>query len=611
MNKLRKHLEPVHQWYRGFIPRALMTQRFINFVASSYDLAYEVAKGPKLLFSSTVESACTDGKTIWLPTFYLEEDFYDMLQVPFELMPVAATALVNGSQLHEALHVKLSTCNMKEWLDTSNDAKSIAQDYEGLMLLCMNLVEDLHIEQVGRADFHTLSRFLTAKNHVLFNDELLPKVEATLTAPMRWSEFALQLAVFKRLDLQDDVPDMFKPWQAHVAALNRVNRTHSRDDRLYLAVRLAQSIMADPRLTPDEKQQRSSDGDGQPIDGGKGDGTPLDGEELAQLLAKPGMARLAKLVNQAIEKAKSFRHLEFIRHAPMIDLSYNLPTQFKDVLEVQHDKVKLEPDKAWLALGQSIRLARAVNHTPGRARNVGNVLMQHQLHRLSVDGNVLAFRDGAAIRRGAPELIMLGDVSGSMHAYANGMSGDSLLAAVAKAMLGGFLSMVEARLPCAVYGHTSYDGTGTRGSADGSVVFATAAYEMPLLGRTATITGNSAERFHALTQVDSNCNLDGVAIEFVAKQFTSRPGSKLLAVLSDGKPNGLHYRGEAAMQHTTKVVDGLRRKGVMVVGVSLVESVVKDNDEIYGKEFNLLAYGRNLSLAMRKLVQHAAQVTID
>lgn len=607
--ELVKGLNYITNWYFIDIPSPLGGRKYREFVASSYEFSRQVTPTANVQFASDKPAACTDGKTIWLPAFYMSNKFMELSHIPEPMRVTASVAIINGSQIHEAYHVLWSTCKLDDAAKTHPGLTQLVNDgYRNLVFTCINIVEDLWIEFAGDIIFPRLSNIVSAKNSVLFNREnVLAGAQDYAAGPPSWSKFAGDLCILKSHQWRGALPDHMKPWNylAEVALVvtRRFKNPYSvrEYERLSCAYDLAISIMADDDLVPEPPQQPNPSAGGDQLIDANGQASGVD-EQLAQALsAIPGMEKLAAAMNKSItlliDRAELKQKIEAASH---LDLSRIPSAKFQDVLDTSFSNSSvIEPEREWLLLGTELRQARNFNHTPGRARNHGSVILAQNLQRIVTDGNVLSLPDGERMRRGVPETILLGDCSGSM-GHGNG----SLKYDMAKAMLGGYLSMVEARLPIACYGHTTFSAL-----VDGPWIYGVAAYEMPLMNDQLVITGNVKRRFGALHDTPGSTNLDGIALDFVANRFTSRPGTKLILVMCDGKPNGDCYRGDNGVDHTRMIVAKLRRKGITVLVASLVEHVVETNDSIYGKEFNIKAYGHNLGNAIRTIIQYAMLAT--
>ena len=623
----RRSLDWTNKWYFNRIPYPISGRKFLEFVLGNQELLNEVKSGLKLQFDGSIKAPCTDGETVWLPSYLLDFRYYDWHGIPDGDIESAAITVINGVQIHEAQHAVMSPCKMGEFLEKNVPADRI-KEHGQLIASAFNLLEDLYIENRAHVDRRKISPFITGLNEVTFGPWIRERVKQTINSekePLTRTKFLESMVLLKNRDhVNEYLQEEWAPWKSYQELMYSVLKLDSQSSRLQLAIKLVDEIIADPRLLPepeaesgmpqngpsgpDEKENSSGGGGlGQALVDALGDLfaglTEQQIEALEADMESGGAAEhLAQLANQILSEMEEHDRIFNIFKQKSIEPSDINPVIFKDVLDVGGGSEKLEPNRSWLQLGQFIRYARSINHTPGRMRDEGSDVSAENLFRIATDSQFLFNKDGKSMRRGAPELILLIDASGSMRGRYG--FGRSLMQVVSEAALGAFMSMVEARLPCAVYAHTTTNGP----KGEHSHVVAVAAYQMPLLSKRLSVTGDTKTRFGKLMGVDSNNNLDGVALEYVGHRFTSQPGSKLVAVLSDGRPAGHIYGGEAAMNHTARVAVGLRKQGIGVMSFSLVESVVRENDRIYGEKYNMRAYGEKLTPALRQIVQELSKL---
>lgn len=104
------------------------------------------------------------------------------------------------------------------------------------------------------------------------------------------------------------------------------------------------------------------------------------------------------------------------------------------------------------------------------------------------------------------------------------------------------------------------------------------------------------------------CNRDGLPIHICCDLLAQRQEQvRLMVVISDGAPNDSGYKGEAAREDINKIVNGFRRKGLLIYGAA----IDKDRaiiDEIYGKGFLSI---QNLSALPKTLVRLIRQQIIQ
>ncbi len=115
-----------------------------------------------------------------------------------------------------------------------------------------------------------------------------------------------------------------------------------------------------------------------------------------------------------------------------------------------------------------------------------------------------------------------------------------------------------------------------------------------------TIGQDSTSRFNRAMGISLSENIDGKAIEYVAKKFSHRLTRKLLIVLSDGRPQCPGYgRG---IEHTRHIVQQVRQQGIDVMAVSLIEDVRESNNNIYGREYNLTVTDGDVASSLREVI---------
>lgn len=89
--------------------------------------------------------------------------------------------------------------------------------------------------------------------------------------------------------------------------------------------------------------------------------------------------------------------------------------------------------------------------------------------------------------------------------------------------------------------------------------------------------GDPRSRLGLFSHVPSGSNYDGYAIEYCAAELLKdqRPNeTKLLIVLSDGRPNGGHnYSGRPAMQHVRRITDHFGKRDMTVIQIAVDPSV--------------------------------------
>lgn len=642
-------LEVAREWYGGVLPRKVTGYEFIEFAARSWDLVRRITNKGVIKVNKSLPSAATDGETIWLPGSYFTDKFYreraDLLNASDQV--AAAVMCVNGSQIHEGLHCLLTECDLPKWASSNPVSDKLFKSHIGFSMV-LNLVEDIFIEQYSYERYEFLTMFLHGKNDILLGQIQLWESFNDLYQPDATQDDLIgALACIKNIAHRTD--ERWLPWRPVVdKLLEAANSKLSRNQRLQIAIELwelitksktsdgsedlpggnamigidASSPTAGGALSPEQIEKLldkllemaeageldgpgkgDGEGEGEPTPGSGGEGITIDvsalgtsGLKKLDRLLKLKVGRIDYTGDRDIPTEEQFEILieNMIIHRGecKVDIRGIPPTLIKNILDVAVTPDEVRISKDFRGLGNLLRYLRQEKHHPGAPRTVGSKLVKQRLHRIATDGKVMAMYDSKHITKGKPKVILLIDMSGSMRS-------SSLIDRVMIAAYSAFESLVECQVPVAVYGHTA----SSKGHDYQPLVYAIAAYQMPLFQRGLTTTRNVKAAFGRVTKVEHSQNFDGIAIEEVAKRFPDQPGSKVLIVLSDGQPyGGGSYGGQRALEHTADVIRRTNRSGTAVLSLSLTSEVMEANDKLYGKG-NLPAYGHLLDRSLRHLVQ--------
>lgn len=655
--------EAARTWYGVSLPRRLESFEFIDFAARSWSFAQQVAPAAKLKVSKGMDNACTDGSTIFIPGTYFRQDFYDDI-ADVGNVTASAVMMVNGSQIHEAFHCLWSTCHLSQSAQEYAPANEIFKKYAAFAAV-MNIIEDIFIEAKGRVEFIPLMTFIDAKNNIMLGELPAWKWFNAAYQPTATKDDILQLLVLLK-NPRHWMDERWEPWALiKELALRAADATLTKVDRLKIAVDVWNALneattsdgasempdgainqvspdrnvgMTGGVLSPEALEQflqalgdhldeliekaleemegeGSSEGSGEPGEEKEG---PASGSFLKPMTsssydteASSGVEAIDKKLVIVIEKATLkmddsddssvdnqikviIKNIKFERGEGKVKL-HGIPTlQFINISQAKTTKSRdqVEEDRSFSKLGYLLRYLRQEKHILGQPRRIGSRIAKTRIYRIATDEKIMAFPDSEHLKKGTPEVNILLDMSGSMES-------GRLIERVAKAGYGAYMSLVECRVPTGVYGHTSDTGHGSYTP----VVYGIAAYNMPFVGKRISTTSNPRQAFTKVVEVGHHQNFDGLAIEFVAQRFTTRPGSKVLIVLSDGEPHGgMNYSGWEAVEHTSQVIRNLNRRGITILSLSLTEDVMESNTRLYGKG-NLPAYGGLLERTLQHVVQ--------
>lgn len=615
-------LKNVIEWYGSSLPASLNTESFVEFCIQSKHFANGIAPDIPIRLDPKAWTGCTDGKTIFLPTAYFTKGYYDNYGIPEIYHSAAALLMVNGVQIHEALHCELSVFGFREFVGHNAVAIDYLEKTQGFAK-CLNVVEDVYIEEHCRTFRWNLMIFLDGHHQILFSENEIDKYIADIDGKPLDPDIIMNYLYFSKAIHNLGNPKL-QVVDEFIAILNKArNAELTVAERVEIAVELFEAIMEfnsgesetefekTPKLSPESFGEDSEEDSGSNLP---------DDEEY-----KESMDSLAEKFAQAMQEQEAKEALKEERSKesdkpakrPIVDCD---GTKFKpitiksvDVMAVgfinPHSTRQIDPSTAWSKLGSHLRLARQTKTHVGTPTSKGGKLVKNQLHRIITDGKVLANQNYNKVKRGKPEVVILVDASGSMEGnYVRDPSGSkgsmSLLQYTIGASYGMFLALMNADIPVGVYAHTSPSGSDERSA----LIVPTAFFKMPVAGKTKErITNNNFSiRFNLLTGINTCQNYDGFAIEEVAKGFTDMIGTKLLIVLSDGEPHGPGYSGSTGVRHTQNVVNSLRKKGVSIQSVSLVPGVFDTCQSIYGPEHNHKGFATDLEKVLKNIASLVA-----
>lgn len=273
-------------------------------------------------------------------------------------------------------------------------------------------------------------------------------------------------------------------------------------------------------------------------------------------------------------------------------------------------------DRSSTHKGHSIDVKREVEVTPSNIKLYGEMmedvsqyskrlakLMQQELKDLQ-DGDVrrnrMYGRDIVASEMWRPDcrffsdtklpqdlpdmaVSVLVDQSGSMYGQRMGA------AMKATMLLHDFAERVH--VPVAVYGHN-----------------VTMHGRVNLFVYTDFLKAGKRDKYRLAKLSTGGCNRDGAALEVVANLLNARPErTKLLIIISDGKPNDDSYGGDSAAKDIKDIVARNRRRGVEIVAAAIGDDK-EYLKKIYGDQFLDITDLSTFPKAMVKIVKKRLKV---
>lgn len=178
---------------------------------------------------------------------------------------------------------------------------------------------------------------------------------------------------------------------------------------------------------------------------------------------------------------------------------------------------------------------------------------------------------------------VLVDQSGSMYGQRMGA------AMKATMLLHDFAERVH--VPVAVYGHN-----------------VTMHGRVNLFVYTDFLKAGKRDKYRLAKLSTGGCNRDGAALEVVANLLNARPErTKLLIIISDGKPNDDSYGGDSAAKDIKDIVARNRRRGVEIVAAAIGDDK-EYLKKIYGDQFLDITDLSTFPKAMVKIVKKRLKV---
>lgn len=586
-----------YDWSRCFVP-SLGTREFSEFAGQSNVFTYSL--NPRLnrvaiKVDPESETAYVNlekqdiylSARFFVPEMYLARFGEDLTD---DEAARVAISVINGCVIHEANHLRLTPKYSINTMEISPITYSLIERYgKKLVFNVFNIIEDLYI------DSHTpekLVNWLQAALSTLIPTSFLDEIR---DKPMDLKK-ALNLAIsFKNPESRGD--DLFQSLPGEALQVLK-EATQLDKDKIELRLQLTARFLVAIEDLIEGGENGNDDGSDPENDNDDDSGPEMDlpteqavGEGARALEAATDAAKKMKKADMEAVAKESKRVDSETSHTPgrgvgrvfwneMIEVDIKNLDLFRSYKTIHPDN---EVDFRFL---RDLVASRTKNRSPGRATNRGPVMVKQRLTRIATDGKIFAKNDSTKRTGRRIEIIILVDLSGSTH----GQTVNREVGAAREISR----ALTESNIANAVYGHTSI---GPYRNNNPLLIHVTS-HDMQIT------TPDHGKRFERLTHFkDLSENYDGVALQEINKKFTNREATRYIIVLSDGKPtNGTTYDGLGAIDHTMTVVESIRRKGTTIFSMSVVESVVHDNNQIYGREFNIDT-SHNLRGQFKKLIQ--------
>lgn len=618
----------VKKWYlkKSYIP-TLGTEEFATFAANGYGLL-KVTAGSK--FSTDVKYSvdvtsptayfAIDSNEIAIPGWYLSPAALEAAKI--ESNSENAIVLINGSTIHEALHLVHTTNSMERTVGIAKSVCGYAD--ENLVTSVCNITEDLYIEAHAPK---TLAPWLAGKNDLLFPETKFDEVAANAD-PSNPSTMVDVMVFAKRISLRARVAEILNPQIVKYLGDLVSGRKTACYERGIIAGHIVTLLLNDAEEAASEPETGESDGsesDGSESETSESETGESEGSETGESKGSegsedgltssttkyskdPGEGAFGKETVDAILTAIDEDHSSV--HAAAAAFNAAVRSERREEIEgtlnekasakydhlgkrvVRQSVIAYEGGEVFNPgmtgrFASKLKQLRTVTKAEGLPKKTGSKIDPLRMHNAAVDGKIFSRKSSVDVgRNGDIEIRILVDASGSMNQYST-ISGVSLYEytiAVSKKL---FTACRNSGVSTKVLAHTTID-------VDDKPLLVTIADD-----ETRNIEGN----FSKALGIHLQQNIDGVIINEVAtKEFSKETRMrKVLIVLSDGVPMSPNYSGSDAVKHTKAAIENARKNGIEVMSVSLVRRVNEQNDGIYGKENNFDA-SENLDDGMMELV---------
>lgn len=566
------HKTFIDKWYGGHKPTFTT---FLNFSVRSVEFAHHIAGIKTIGIDRNQTTAYMNDKgEIYHPAIWYSEKFYrDVMNFDNEQAINAAISFHNGAQIHESLHVKLTSLTFAKELDKLSEKYKKSRKMLGF---CFNIIEDIFIESVGLQTYQNIFPYNRFVNDLFFPDDKTDEYinnwvstkDDEFGGPSQQS-LINSLISWKRIENRDKFTDeSYIPFAELFTQALDVNNDFKK--RLSLSVKLY-DLLTDYDVKP-ETFSDNDFGDNEPI--------PDELKKAIQKWIEKNGELIEKVVKTYLDaqKGNTPSDIHGSVKSNYTDLARHLKFEFK----LNNSGHKVVPDKRYLAFARYINYVQTPKPDYYLTKDSGSTIVDHELYRIGLDGCVLTDRIYTSKKKDKPQFLILGDFSGSMR---------SMIESVITSAAGIFMSLSQSDIPVSLWGHSGDDWP---------IVYGIASYKMPFRNKTIETTQDAFNRISNANQIPLYENYDGFAI-YSLKDYFLKTQKRFMIVLSDGTPVGSGYGGYNAVEHTKKVVENLRKDGTNVYAISLVEGVVRSNNTIYGEKFNINGSG-NLDSELRKLI---------
>lgn len=591
MNKLNQDelngiIRFMDSWYFDNIPE-IETREFFRFVLESKDTIFKSIIGNKnveLKTTKHIATAYTDLIDIYLPIVGFIVDFYiNVYQIEIEDKYTAtriAVAVLNYMMIHEALHIHYTETLFYKFAD---DCKAYYSDKETKVIVNIRqIVEDLFIEHQCSLDFVSHYRFVDIGHRIIFNKTLQDFVLEKLDEQVNYLTLTNYFTTYKSTYFENDHP--FD--KMLVQYVDKARNTKTDNDRNNLSIQIFEFFK---KLIEEENEEELSEEEAFGESGEEetpygltddfekvqADNTGDGSETTAGSTEEEANEEFDSVKREKRTEEEEIKRLEEIQNR---DSKKNVRVEHEaEYVDISNYKFVDMPNLRGIHRFLSFASAPKKNHNVLKEK--GRRLVKNKLYRIATDNKIFDDKKQEVSRREKPEVILLCDVSGSTDSYVGG--GFNLRDYIVSAAREVYITLLKAGFASSVYAHTT-------SNFDNSLVFPIAANNMPFGEEGYKRHVNPTKMFaFAAEGIDNWGNADAIAVNYCSKKFTAKKNTKVLIVISDGLPTE-----SVSGNHTEELKDVIRiarQNGIKIFSLSVAKGVVKNNNKIYGEQFNIAA----------------------
>ena len=498
---------------------------------------------------------------------------------------------INGSMLHEGLHLALTRHNKYEM----KQAQKLYRNLFPLFWTIFQVVEDIYIETRavahGNTTMYRSLKWLDHKNELFFGDYIVNQIIAEGTSTIEDAVSAITIFKLKSNTRKKALRNLFpKKVMSQLTKIRARAKNVSEIDRLTESHIIFRMLLEHYGVSPDP----STEGDSEKLDKKSGQTAPDAPVTFgASSTDAKDKKELQDSIDEEVEKegAPSTEVPQFIggelRNVPKVTEKNILDGEETYFTHVYNFNWDIEFDASFI---RELSALNTKHYAHGALRTSGTHIQKSGLHRIVTTGKIFSRNDSERDTMPRREVIINIDASGSTE-------GDVFSNEIRTARKISD-AMKQARIPHIVVAHTQID------------------YRFPILYRIVNflmgpkLNGTDNDRWEKLVNVRKSNNYDGRIIQHLVKTaFTGKRSARYIFNLSDGQPAGQNYgstpHAGSGWRDTVRQIAIARKAGVGVFSFSVVDSVISQNNEIYGEAFNIDATtdtANRMSAVLRKVM---------